>query len=65
MFVQNNSEKVISKGFVHGDLRPFAEFLNMFLTKEFTNPKGMFRKTCKQFPFEFLIMFDLSREKYM
>ena len=62
-FVKINIDKIINKGFVHGDLRLFSEFLDVFLTKEFSDPKGMFRKICKQFPFEFLIMFDLSREK--
>ena len=62
-FVKINIDKIINKGFVRGDLRLFSEFLDMFLTKEFSDPKGMFRKICKQFPFEFLIMFDLSREK--
>ena len=41
----------------------YSEFLNMFLTKEFSDPKGIFQKICNQFPFEFLIMFDLPRKK--
>lgn len=48
--------------FVAGDLYMFAEFLSVFLTKEFVDPKGMFRKICRQHPFEFLLMFDLCRE---
>ena len=39
-----------------------VEFLSMFFTKEFVDSKGMFRKVCRQHPFEFLIMFDLWRE---
>ena len=43
---------------VCGDLTMFSDFLSVFLTKEFVDPKGMFRKICRQHPFEFLIMFD-------
>lgn len=63
VFVRDNYQKVINRGFVHGDLTLFSGFLNMFLSKEFADPKGLFRKICRQFPFEFLWMFDLSREK--
>ena len=62
-FVENNSNVVIDKGFVYGDLKVFAHFLdNFFLSKVSTDPKGMFKKVCFNFPFEFLIMFDLFRE---
>ena len=44
IFVKNNIGKIISKGFVHGDLRMYSEFLNMFLSKKFSDPKGTFRK---------------------
>ena len=44
------------------DLYMFAEFLSMSLTKVFVDPKSMFRKICRQHPFEFLIMFDLCPE---
>ena len=63
IFVRDNFKRFINTGFVHGDLQMYSDFLNMFLTKEFLDPKGMFKKICKQFPFEFLTMFDLSREK--
>lgn len=53
---------VINKGFVCGDLRVYSQFLVTFLNKDLTDPKGMFRKVCFQFPLEFLIMFDLFRE---
>ena len=48
--------------FGYGDLTLYSDFLDMFLSKEFADPKRMFRKICRQFPFEFLL-FDLSREK--
>lgn len=53
---------VTNKGFVCGDLRVYSQFLVTFLNKDLTDPKGMFRKVCFQFPLEFLIMFDLFRE---
>ena len=62
-FVKNNIDVVIDKGFVYGDLKVFAHFLeNVFLEKVPSNPKGMFKKVCVNFPFEFLIMFDVFRE---
>ena len=36
--------------------------MSIFLTKEFVDTKGMFRKICHQEPFELLLMFDLFRE---
>ena len=62
-FVKNNIDTVIERGFIHGDLKVFAHFLeNVFLEKVPADPKGMFKKVCFNFPFEFLIMFDLFRE---
>ena len=61
-FVSDNYTKMRERHFVAGDLYMFAEFLSVFLTKEFVDPKGMFRKICRQHPFEFLLMFDLCRE---
>ena len=59
-FVKNNIDMVINKGFVHGDLKFFSHFLEkIFLNKEPTDLMGMFKKVCFNFPFEFLIMFDL------
>ena len=64
VFVIDNYKKIINMGFVHGDLILYFDFLNMFLSKDFSDPKGMFRKIYRQFPLEFLLMFDLSREKF-
>ena len=62
-FVKNNIDAVIDKGFVYGDLKVFAHFLeNVSLEKVPSDPKGMFKKVCFNFPFEFLIMFDVFRE---
>ena len=62
-FVKNNINVVVDKGFIYGDLKVFANFLeNAFLEKVPSDPKGMFKKLCFNFPFEFLIMFDLSRD---
>ena len=47
-------------------IQVFPKFLadNYSKIKErhFIDPKGMFRKICRQQPFEFLLMFDLCRE---
>ena len=62
-FFKNNINVVIDRGFFHGDLKVFAHFLdNVFLIKVPAHPKGMFKKDFFNFPFEFLIMFDLFRE---
>ena len=60
-FVCDNHHKIKERHYVYADLYIFAEFLFMFLTKEFVDPKGMFRKIFRHHPFEFS-MFDLSRE---
>ena len=57
-FVRDIHGKIINQRVVCGDLTMFSDFLSVFLTKEFVDPKGMFRKICCQHPFEFLIMFD-------
>ena len=62
VFVREN-HKIINSGCIDGDLILYSVFFNIFLSKEFTDPKGMFRKIFKQFPFESLLMFDLFREK--
>ena len=61
-FASDKHHWIKVRHFACGDLLIFSEFLSMFLMKEFVNPKGMFRKICRQHPFEFLIMFDLCRE---
>ena len=61
-FVKNNVCTVIDKGFVCGDINVFANFLeNIFLSKVPVDPKGMFKRVCFNFLFEFLIIFDLFR----
>ena len=42
-----------------GDIEMFVEFLDILLRKDFVHSKGTFRKVCQQYPFEFLILFDL------
>ena len=63
VFVRENHKKIINSGCIHGDLILYSGFFNMFLSKEFADPKGMFRKIFRQFLFESLLMFDLFREK--
>lgn len=67
-FVRDNFQKVISKEFAHGDLHMYSDFFNMLLTKDFSDAKGMFRKICKQFPFEFvncLICLEKNSSEYV
>ena len=57
-----NFHKIKDRYLMCSDIEMFAEFLEIFLRKDFVDPKGMFRKVCQQYPFEFLILFDLFRE---
>ena len=52
-FLRDNYHKIRERHLVYGDLYMFVEFLSMFLYKEFVESKGMFRKICRQYPFEF------------
>ena len=61
-FVKDNHQKIKQRNLVYSDLPMFLDFLSMFLTMEFIDPKGMFRKICCQLPFEFLITFDFCRQ---
>ena len=45
-----------------GNVKLFSELLTNFLEKKFVDPKNMFEAVCRQFQFEFLLMYDLSRE---
>ena len=58
-FVCDNHQKVKDRHLVFGDLHMLADFL---YTREFVDPKGIFRKICRQHPFELLMMFDLCQE---
>ena len=62
-FVTKNYRKIKERQLVFEDLDMFVEFFSIFLTKEFVDPKGMFRKIYRQHPFEFLLIFDLCWEK--
>ena len=60
-FVRDNHKKIINGRVVPGDLAMFSDFSSRLLTRELVDPKGMFRKICRQHPFEFLITFDFCR----
>ena len=62
-FAIDSFHKIKDRHLMCGDTEIFVEFLYIFLRKYFVDPKGMFRKVCRQYPFEFLILFDLCREK--
>ena len=61
-FETENYRKIKERRLVSRDVDMFLKFISIFLNKEFVDPKGMFRKICRQHPFEFLLMFDLCRE---
>ena len=46
-FVQDNHHRIKERHLVYTDFSVFADFLSMFLTKNFVDPKGMFRKICR------------------
>ena len=45
-FVCDNHQKISDRRLVFANLHMFADFLSMFLIREFVDPKGMFRKIC-------------------
>ena len=62
-FIKNNIDTVINKGFICEDVKVFSNILETaFIDMVPVDPKGNFKKVCSNFPFEFLIMFDLFRE---
>ena len=61
-FVYDYHQKIEDRHLVFGDFHMFANFLSIFLTREFVDPKAMFRKICKQHPFQFLMTFDLCKK---
>ena len=61
-FTINNYRKIRERRFMSGDVRISSELLTNFLGKEFVDQKKMFQTVCNQFQFEFLLMYDLSRE---
>ena len=61
-FAVNNFKNIEERCLVHGDIKVFVDFLSVFIKKEFIDPKSMFKKSCIQFPFEFLLIFELCRE---
>ena len=52
-FVKINTDKIINKGFVHGDLRLFSEFLDMFLTENFQILRVCFERFVSNFHLNF------------
>ena len=61
-FAVENFKKIEERRLVHGDIQVFVDFLSIFIKKEFIDPKSMFKKTCRQLSFEFLLIFNLCRE---
>ena len=61
-FAVGNFRKLKERHLEHGDIQIFVDFLSVFLEKEMVSPKSMFKKACRQYPFEFLLIFGLCRE---
>ena len=62
-FVKNNFDIVNKNGFGSADLKVYSQFLDgNFLSGFSEKPKELFKNVCVNFPFEFLVMFDLFRE---
>ena len=62
-FVRNNFDIVNKNGFGSADLKVYSQFLDgNFLSGFSEKPKELFKNVCVNFPFEFLVMFDLFRE---
>ena len=62
VFVRANKHKLTDRNLICGDIEIFSDFLLQFVVKEFISPRDLFKRLCSQFPFEFLLLFDLSRE---
>ena len=62
-FIKNIFDMLNKNGFVSGDLKVYSHLLDRNCSPEFSEkPKELFKNVCVNFPFEFLVMFDLFRE---
>ena len=61
-FALDNFEKIEERRLMRGDIKIFVDYISVFIKKNFVDFESMFKKTCRQFPFEFLLIFDLCRE---
>ena len=61
-FFKNNID-IINRGFISGDAKVFSDLLEKcFVNGVCNDPKGIFKKVSFNFPFEFLLMFEIFRE---
>ena len=62
-FVKNSFDIVNKNGFGSADVKVYSQFLDgNFLSGFSEKPKELFKNVCVNFPFEFLVMFDLFRD---
>ena len=61
-FAVDNFKKIEERHLICEDIKIFVDYISVCTKKEFADLKSMFKKTCRQFPFEFLLIFDLCRE---
>ena len=56
-FFVGNYKKIKERRLACSDGQIFVESLSVFLEKEFVSTKNIFKKTCKQYPFEAFFYF--------
>ena len=61
-FCIDRYEKVKQRNLIASDIHIFVNFLSQFLERDFVDPISLFKKVCSQFPFDFLLLFDLCRQ---
>ena len=61
-FAVDNFKKIEERPLLCENIKVFVDFISVFIKKEFVDLKSMFKKTCRQFPSEFLLIFDLCWE---
>ena len=64
-FAIQNHHKMIERHLIYGDIELLVKILSEFLTKEFINPKSMFKEVCGKFRLELFLVFDLCWEKFL
>ena len=62
IFTRNNYNRIRQRRLTHGDIKTFSGFVLNFIDKEYVSPKKLFETVCNNYQFEFLLLYDLSKE---
>ena len=62
IFARNNYDRIRQRRLRHDDIKTFTGFLSNFIDKEYVSPKKLFEIVCNNYQFEFLLLYDLSKE---